>query len=673
MKTIYVVVFIALLLPVTLSAQIIPLNRRVDWTFAGLQNPLPNYPNVVDITNYGGIGNGVFPNDAALQLAIQSLGVDSGVIYFPPGNYAFLSPIFLRSGLVLRGQSATETTLQFNLFGTDDLIYVLGNNTSTINALAQAADKGSDKIIVTNASAFAIGDYVKLFQNDSSLVLDVFHCVGQMLNIKNIVGDTITFASPLRRSYAMIDSPQIRKVSMITGAGIECLKIKRLDSGFQKTNITFSYAAKCWVKGVESDSTNFAHISINSSTNIEISGCYFHGAFDYGPGGQGYGISLNTTTGECLIENNIFRHLRHAMLVQSGANGNVFALNYSRETFKSESQPNELSGDIVLHGNYPYANLFEGNIVQNIVVDLSHYINGPFNTFFRNRAELYGILFSTGSGDSSNIVGNEITSLFTGQYIIAGNGHFAYGNNRFGNILPAGTTNLTDSSYYYSNEPYFWHFARPFPSIGIPNTINSGSIPALSHYLADTNLTECPNNKVLALDKIFLTIKFAGNKIRLNWDINDNDGTKLFEIERSVDGINFLKLDSQYPGSGISQYTYTDKAPTSGLVFYRIRKILQTGKIIYSNITGINTSDNFIKVFPNPAIDKIEILLNRKYRDYTINIKNVLGQVVRNQKGAGNLLNPVSINVSKLQPGMYFLEINDGITREKIVRQIIKK
>ncbi len=198
---------------------------------------------------------------------------------------------------------------------------------------------------------------------------------------------------------------------MVTGVGIECLKIKRMDvdlTANQTSNIFFNYAAFCWVKGIESDSANFAHISILNSSNIEVTGSYFHGAFSYGGGGVGYGVVCHLTTGDCLIENNIFKHLRHAMLLQAGTNGNIYAYNYSLQQQRTEL-PSDAAGDIVLHGNYPYANLFEGNIAQNIGGDASHGINGPANVFFRNRALHYGIAFSAGSGDSSVVIYNEVT------------------------------------------------------------------------------------------------------------------------------------------------------------------------------------------------------------------------------------------------------------------------
>jgi len=76
-------------------------------------------------------------------------------------------------------------------------------------------------------------------------------------------------------------------------------------------------------------------------------------------------------------------------LVQHGANGNVFAYNFS---FNAKSYAGEFIGpiyykntDISLHGHYPFSNLFEGNIAQYIYSDHSHGANGPYNTFLRNR------------------------------------------------------------------------------------------------------------------------------------------------------------------------------------------------------------------------------------------------------------------------------------------------
>jgi hypothetical protein len=281
--------------------------------------------------------------------------------------------------------------------------------------------------------------------------------------------------------------------------GIECLKIKRQDQSTSGSNIIFSYAANCFVRGVESDVSVSAHVDIFTSTRILVDGCYFHHAFEYDGGAKrGYGVTLNTHTGECLVTNNIFRYLRHAMMVKTGANGNVFYYNYSREVNRSE-WPNNYGGDISLHGHYPFANLFEGNIVQNIIIDHYWGPSGPYNTFFRNRAETYGIIFTPGNPTTSNdqhIVGNDVDyngiSWIGGPYSITGSNHIQHGNNIEGTIRPPGTNTLNDTSYYLAEEPVFWDISDDWPSLGIPNPLLTGSNPARTRWFSSGSKTVCP-------------------------------------------------------------------------------------------------------------------------------------------------------------------------------------
>ena len=237
------------------------------------------------------------------------------------------------------------------------------------------------------------------------------------------------------------------------------------------------YAAGCRVKCIESHNCNYAHIDIRRSTNIEINGSFFHEAFDYGDGGKGYGVMIESGSGECLVYGNIFDHLRHSIILQSGANGNVYAYNYSMNPYwTAVSLPANSAGDIVLHGNYPYSNLFEGNIVQNIVIDNSHGKNGPYNTFFRNRALLYGIVMNNSpASDEQNFVGNEVTNsgLFLGNYLLFGNNHYQYGNNIKGSISPAGTTTLTAASLFLDSTPDYYQLVSAWPPIGLPNSLNA--------------------------------------------------------------------------------------------------------------------------------------------------------------------------------------------------------
>jgi hypothetical protein len=175
------------------------------------------------------------------------------------------------------------------------------------------------------------------------------------------------------------------------------------------------------------------------------------------------------------------------MILQAGSNGNVFCYNYSRDPYWTGSifLPSNSAGDLVLHGNYPYSNLFEQNDGQNMVIDNSHGANGPHNTYFRNRGGLYGIFFSDNTSPNQNLVGNEITNtgspMSAVNYTILGTGHFVHGNNNKGTISPSGTSALPDMSYYFSSPPTLIP-QNMYASIGTPNALNSGSIPATYFY-----------------------------------------------------------------------------------------------------------------------------------------------------------------------------------------------
>jgi hypothetical protein len=478
-------------------AQTIPSARTVNWSLAGLRDSVPDFQNVVNIKDYGANADGITPDDSAFNAAMSALGGSAGVIFFPADTYAFAQSMTLPDSIILRGEGADSTMLKFVAPVSGDLIRITGNATSTKSFLVNDALKEDSYIIVDSSFLFVAGDYIKLTFNDSLLVLSTwaYNTVGQIIEVDAVSGDTLHLASPLRMDYPLSGNPMITKINPKKNVGIECLKILRtVTDAFQSSNISIGYAAKCWLKGMESDSCNFAHVEISNSTNIRIFNSYFHDAFDYGGGGKGYGVMIQFTSGECLVENNNFKHLRHSMILQAGANGNVFGYNYSIDPFwTGVSLPANSSGDMVLHGNYVFSNLFEGNIGQNIVIDDSHGSNGPYNTFFRNRADLFGIFMNNApASNNQNLVGNEITNntFPYGLYLINGTGHFEYGNNVKGTITPAGTNTLPDTTYYLNAKPSYLNNISQYPLIGIPNTFTVGDNRAKLNY-AENILTYC--------------------------------------------------------------------------------------------------------------------------------------------------------------------------------------
>jgi Pectate lyase superfamily protein len=446
---------------ITSLSAILPAERQIDWSQVGVpSSKIISFKPIVNITDFGGKSDGITSNDEAFQKALHHLGGNEGTIYFPKGNYLFNKGIIMRNRLIIKGEGADKTVLKFDLHGQGDLIRATGVvQTDKIPLTADAA-KDSNWIQIARNVGFKKGDWIKLTQKDDSLVTSDWAkgTVGQIFQIQDLIenpsiyrGVQLKLNHPLRKSYVMADLATIQLMQPVEQIGVEALKIKRLDATEgQTSNIYFDNVVNAWVWGVASEKCNFAHVTLNSSAQITVSGCYFAEAFGYGGGGKGYGVMTQVTSSDCLVEDNIFKTLRHAMILQAGANGNVYAYNYSMDPYRDNFIVANSVGDFALHGNWTYANLFEGNVGQNIMVDNSHGKNGACNTFFKNKVETWGILVYPGSGDAINFVGNEVTNkgLFYGRYMLGGSKHFELKNNIRGKIQETSDEKALPNSFF---------------------------------------------------------------------------------------------------------------------------------------------------------------------------------------------------------------------------------
>jgi len=529
---VYAVLFLCIYIPA--YAQTLPSERSVDWTLAGLRDTTTSGFLEINMAAEGAVGDSITPNDSVL-FNVLAAAVGTGIIInFESGNFLFKNTIELPRNVILRGEGANNTNLLMDLNGSGHAITIHGLPIKLDSTfLTKPAFKDSNYILVVDASNYAGGDWIKLIQQDSTLISSDWAAftVGQIVEIEKVSGNKIVLTSPLRLDLDTANLSYIKRIEPITNVGIECLKITRIDDTApeQASNLNFDYAVNCWVSGIESHFCTFSHIDIKNSSNIQISTSYFHHGFGYGGGGRAYGVMLNFTSNECLVENNVFQYLRHAMILQAGANGNVIAFNYSLDPYWN-SFPSDASGDIVLHGNYPYFNLFEQNICRNIVIDSSHGANGPYNTFLRNRAEGFGIFFSAPSSPKQNMLGNEVTNntspynLF--NYTIRGSGHFIHGNNNKGTIDPPGTEVLPDLSYGYNKRPAFVAIEQ-WAAIGTPNVVDAASIPARDRQQSNDIFGNACKDTVIGIQDINRpTVLIYPNPISYQMQIESSDPIK---------------------------------------------------------------------------------------------------------------------------------------------------
>ncbi len=656
-----------------LGASQIPDSIRFDWQNSGCEASKPTLLNV-NVNALGFNNTGTVDNTTLLQNRINKHQSDTQLlIFFPAGTYLFKKTINLKSNITLAGEGATKTRFIFDNLGIGNLFEISASQSNSFSSIPgelkiHAKSIVSDSLLTPNAYYELLVDGNGLATSDWAL-----NSVAQIFKVDSIKTKTSFISSELKLNFGGLKNPRIRKIIPIHDVHFRFFKIERLDKTTGQTNnFNFSYSVNCSMLGVESFKSNMSHLTFSKSYRNSVSDCYFHHAFDYGGGGKAYGVELSYSASNCLVENNIFDNLRHSVLIQSGANGNVISGNYSINPFWTEAiLPANSAGELVLHGNYTFANLFEGNQVGNIVVDNSHGINGPGNVFYRNRAELWGIFMNTGAGNSTHFIGNENTGslhMFTG-----------IGNCNLYNYTPTGDTSgfknaILPKSFYTSSSPNWWPTQKSYPFIGLLHYKPYSHIQAKYRYLHDS---------LRALHSA--PINFIAN---LSPSLKKTNNQYTCELESKVQ-VNVVNIV-------LEKYSTTQNQWLS-LTANRSDKFLFNSEIIKENITLTNEmscfrwkasglqnqewlSDSFCinqssattqpishvppQVYPNPFSDFV--ILNLPNPSF-VKLYAMNGQVLTIQNFTAG---KHKLQIKDLDNASYILEIFDG---KDYTRQILQK
>lgn len=411
----------------------IPSDRRVDWRNAGIHGDIPIvYNKIINVLDFGAIVNDGNDDRQAIQDAIEAARIynmsNPGAItavYLPQGIFTLATGGLILvnnetadySNICLKGDGSDKSILDFKSSFRGNAIVIKGTTPYPFCDVTGQYYRG-DKVLIVNTNGINRDDYIELI-DDRPLEWNSQN-IGQ---ISRVVSDNnttlLTIEDELAINYDYNSNyPLLRRIKPIRKVGIEDLQIRRENLPAETSGgytVYFNYAADCWILGIESNITYSRHVVIEASTSIEVKGSYFHHATHHGSNGNGYGVEIENHSTNCLIEDNLFDGLRHSMMVQTGANRNVFGYNYSWNREYPNPWPNSMfnpgTADISVHGNYPYANLFEGNMVDFIWVDDWHGtvnriygFNGPYNTFVRN--EISTGNFFVNSADYTNVIGN---------------------------------------------------------------------------------------------------------------------------------------------------------------------------------------------------------------------------------------------------------------------------
>jgi len=401
------------------SQEIIPAERRIRWN-PGIPGGIPEITGPVEnIVNHGADPTGKADSRAAIDAAMDALPAEGGVILIPEGTFRIGSKISIGKDRVVFRGTGKESRLLSEADG--NCIEVVANQMGKWQVLTDGATKCALTVTVEDGSLFTPGKFAEITQDNDSLLMYTDptwivswaeNSVGQLFEVESVNGNDVTFRTPVHHNFSTGLNARIRPQELVVNVGFENFFIEKRVA--RSHTFVFRNAAYCWISDVESYHTRRTHVNQKTCLGNEIRESYFHASFSYGGGGSGYGVECGTHVTNTLVENNIFDSLRHAMLIQVGANGNVYGYNYSINTVQGDGETNLNIGwdspDISVHGHYPFMNLFEGNEVEEIGIGDYWGPAGPGNTYFRNRVNGEGIVFHDAS-HLQNLVGNVTTGL----------------------------------------------------------------------------------------------------------------------------------------------------------------------------------------------------------------------------------------------------------------------
>lgn len=179
-----------------------------------------------------------------------------------------------------------------------------------------------------------------------------------------------------------------------------------------------------------------------------------------------------------------------------------------------------------------------------------------------------------------------------------------------------------------------------------------------------------PNQTTLPLHLISFNAAYRNQKTLLNWSTENEQNFDHFEAERSVNGTDFTEIGTRVATGNANRTSYelTDdlSIETASAFYYRLKMIDKDGRFSYSQVVLIkkdSKSINGIAINPNPVVSGIATVKMTASRKAVVELRvvDLSGRVLLKQTQSvfeGN--NSITLNVQKLQPGIYTLQMADG-------------
>jgi hypothetical protein len=184
------------------------------------------------------------------------------------------------------------------------------------------------------------------------------------------------------------------------------------------------------------------------------------------------------------------------------------------------------------------------------------------------------------------------------------------------------------------------------------------------------------NNKTMTIATVLpaelkdFGVRETNGKAAINWSTTNEKDVEYFVVEKSIDGTTFTGIDTvkaKGNSTTIQQYASQDAQLKGGTTYYRLKTVDLSKHSAYSKTVQIKIKESEVRVFPNPAVEKITVSYTSSDIE-NIKIFNTTG-VLMQQKKTDRNSTQASLDVSSYAKGIYYLVIESD--REKTTRSFV--
>lgn len=165
----------------------------------------------------------------------------------------------------------------------------------------------------------------------------------------------------------------------------------------------------------------------------------------------------------------------------------------------------------------------------------------------------------------------------------------------------------------------------------------------------------------LPVELLRFTAEPQGDAVLLEWLTASERGSDHFIVLRSADGLRFeevARVAAAGSSAALLRYDAIDAKPLDGLSFYQLKQVDADGAATYSDLVPVRrAATGAAQVFPNPATDRVSVVLADEEAAGTVVLHDGAGRVVLQERIAAGR---AELMVADLPRGAYVLRCTDG-------------